>query len=174
MDNLVEWEIPVDYIAGALARGFLGFRDAETHYLEIYETDAFIITTYFTSVWLHAHEHIADVEPGTFPNRLYAGEKMLVTLGDYEIELNFNAYDIDADNDWYNQQWEANILNKANYDTLLLVVQSDYDYEPGFVTSQINIRNASALVRDIVDACKQEFSISEPQMNCDSMEVCHG
>ena len=174
MDNLIEWEIPDDYIAGALARGFLGYRDAETHYLEICETKAFIITTYFTNVWLHAHEHVADVEPGTFPSRSYAGDKLLVTLGDYEIQLNFNVYDIDADNDWYNHQWEANILNKANYDTLQLVVQSDYDYESGFVTSQVSTMHAEAFVKRIVDAAKQEFSISEPQMNCDSMEVCHG
>ena len=157
MYNIIEWTIPENYIDMASVRGFIKPTGSWPYAHEMHEDEAFIITTYFTSVWLHAHEHAASLIPGTFPSRSYAGQKMEITLGRYEISLWFNPSEIDARNNWYNDQWIAKVLDRVTNDTLEIVVESEYDYNPGHAHSEICEKFSTALVDAIISQCENEF-----------------
>ncbi len=129
----------------------------KVHSYVLYEDEAFIIATYFTNVWLHAHEHNANIIPGTFPSRSYAGQKLNITLGRYEISLQFNTYEIDIDDNWYTDQWLASVVDKETNDKLELNVESTYDYEPGYVSSEKSERFAKALAKLVIRQCQGEF-----------------
>ena len=170
MNNIVDWIIPENYIDMACVRGFIKPTGSWPYAHEIFEDEAFIITTYFTSIWIHAHEHDAIIIPGTFPSRSYAGQKMGVSLGRYEISLLFNPCEIDERINWYNNQWVAKVEDKITGDELEIVVESEYDYNPGYAHSEISEKFSTALVNSIITQCENEFGYSlsnAPQLRND-------
>ncbi len=157
MNNIIDWDIPWNYIESVESRGIEMSWNPKVHAYVLYEDEAFIIATYFTNVWLHAYEHNVNVTPGTFPSRSCSGEKLDISLGRYEISLQFNTYDIDEDDNWYTDQWLAYIVDKNTNDQLELNIESTYDYEPGFVYSERSEKCAKALAKLVIRQCQSEF-----------------
>ena len=157
MINNIKPEMSVNYTDAAYAHSFIEQTEHFAYDHEIDEDKAFIITTYFTSAWLHAFEHIADLKPGIFPPRSYAGEKIKLSLGRYEISLKFNSCEIDKDKNWYTDQWVAEVFDNITSDNLELVIEGEYDYSPGYATSELCEIGASELVKTIITQCENEF-----------------
>ena len=157
MNNETECNMVECCVDVSLGNEFINPTGQRPYTHEIYEDEAFIITTYFTNFWLHAHEHVEAIIPGTFPSRSYAGKKVGIPLGHYEITLQFNSLEIDKDNNWYTDQWISNVTDTITNDKLELVIEGEYDYNPGHACSEISESLATALVKAIVTQCENDL-----------------
>ena len=160
MNDLIEWDIPQNYFESVRGRGIAMSWFPETYVYEIYEDEAFILTTYFTHVWLHAHEHLESVIPGTFPARSYAGQTMDISLGQYEISLQFNTYEIDKGDNCYTDQWLANVVDKETNDVLEINVEGRYYYNPGHIYSNQSKTCAKRLAKFVFKICESEVGFT--------------
>lgn len=149
-----------------------GAQTPKQYHYDMFEDEAFIITTYFTNVWLRAHEDAADIVPGTFPDRSYNRQKMVISLGQYEISLKFNAFEIVPEENHYAYQWWADITNNLTNDALKLVVESEYDYSPGDVTSKSGRECARAFGDYIICQCETEFGYAIGNASKLRLKIC--
>ena len=175
MNNIIEWQIPDTHIAEAAAKRTNAPSYGKCYDYELDEDAAFFITTYFTNMWMHAHEHTANVAPGTFIPRSYKRNTMSLHLGRYYITLKYDYYELDGWDDEvsYNDQYIANVVDFQTNDVLELYIETDYDDTPGFITSNISQEAGKALALDIIRRCKSECDTVTNGLHVDRVTAYH-
>ena len=159
MDDLIIWEISQEYIDHVAARKAEALASAKTYWYELREPEALVIVTYLTNVWLHAHEHSANAVPCSYPARSYDGMKMQLTIGQYDIELTYEFFVLDEEQDWFEPRWIANVTDTKTKDNLELFVQTEHSDVISYITSKKSEKCARELAEDIIHRCHNEFGV---------------
>lgn len=181
MDNIINWEISDEYIDEVASRRAEKIAPAKKYWYEMYSSEAYIIATYFTNVWLHANEHVANVLPGTYPARSYDGSQMQISIGRYEVTLAYEFYVDSEDEELFEHRWIANIIDSKTNDVLELFVQTECFDVISYISSQVSEKCARGLANEIIHRCHNEFGVDVDRICLlgdnfgypIGMEVCH-
>lgn len=93
---------------------------------EINKMRAFLIATYFTKLWVRAHNYVDfnEIYPGHWTSSDANGKRINFLTGRYDISLQFNADIIDEEDEYENVlQYIALITNHENGDFMTLIIE---------------------------------------------------
>jgi hypothetical protein len=113
------------------------FADGRSVYYDLTESEVFWIAEYFTAVWMHTFEHVSNIERGEWPQDIYNGLKIWLSIGRYEIILEYVAVLIpdDEGNDIPALEYDAIIRDTSNAEVIVLNIENSNGSLSGYTSS---------------------------------------